>query len=213
MAKQLKIWEGNEKGDDRIIAFLDNTICKGNPVPDETQGAIYDLKSGNIPAKNFTGVPFSYLKKIEMQEGKNYISLLFGKDSSEELMISDDQKRKEIFDFFKTNIPNTKFEVDSYSKIRAGKKPLIAMTVVALLFLWTLYIIHGMENGNQYDVPGGHYNSLAGIVLILASLGLPKAILLFSCLMGIAVFSFIQKTKSPKVVSRITWLRGYPALK
>ncbi|MEO5890070.1 MAG: hypothetical protein ABIQ31_07445 [Ferruginibacter sp.] len=199
----MKIWRSYEKGDDVIIAYHDGTIYRGNPNSEEIEQVIYNLQREIIPAKSFTAIPPHYLKQINLEEGLNYIEVLFGADSSEHLKIKDLEKRKEIFDYLKTTIPNAKFYTDNYSKIKAGKKPLIAMVVVAVLFLWTFYIALGIEAGNEYGVTGDRNNSLAGIVLAFASLGIKNVALIFGSLFTVALISFLQKIKKPKVVHRL----------
>ena len=199
----MKIWRSNEKGDDKIIAYLDGTIYRGNPSSDEIENVIYNFQMKIIPTKNFTAIPLHYQKQIILEDGLNYIEVLFGVESSEHLRIKETERRNEIFEYFKTTIPNAKFYVDKYSKIQAGKKPLIAMGVVAAIFLWTFYIANGIENGNEYGVSGDHKNSLAGIVLALAQLGTTNISLIFGSLFIIAIVAFIRKVKNPKILNRI----------
>ncbi|MEP7107174.1 MAG: hypothetical protein ABI760_04315 [Ferruginibacter sp.] len=199
----MKNWRSYEKGDDKIIGYHNGTIYRGNPNSDEIELVIYNFQKEVIPAKNFTAIPLHYLKQINLEESQNYIEVLFGKESSEHLRIKDANKRKEIFEYFKTNIPNSTFHTDNYSKFKAGKKPLIAMGVVAGLFLWTFYIAVGIEKGIEYGVTGDHKNSVAGIVLAFASLGTKNVALIFGTLFTIAVISFVQKIKNPKIVYRI----------
>jgi hypothetical protein len=199
----MKIWSSYEKGDDKIIAYLNGTIYRGNPTIDEIDTFVFNFKMQEIPAKNFTAIPLHYLKQINLENGRNYIEILFGSDSTEHLRIKDADKRKEIFEYLKSNIPNAKFYIDKYSKIRAGKKPLIAMFIVTLIFLWTFYIANGMENGNEYGVTGDHKDSLAGIVLALASLGTKNIALLFGTFFTIALIAFFRKTKNPTIIQRI----------
>ncbi len=136
-----------------------------------------------------------------MQDGKNYIEVLFRGDS-EHLKISDLHKREEIFEYFKDNIPNV-FMKNEYSKLKAGKKSLIALGVSIPIFLWALYISLEKQEGADYDVTGQHYNSLAGIIIVLASLGVKNLILLFGTLFSVAIFSFISKAKNPPVINQL----------
>ena len=202
----MKIWTSTEKGNEKIIAFVDKTIYRGNPKLTEIDSCVYDLKMKIIPTDNFIGIPLHYLKEINLQEGEGYIEILFGKDSYEHLRITDFQTRTEIFDYFKSAIPNATFTIDRYSKLRAGKKPLVAMVVVGLLFLWTFYIANGIESGNEYKVVGNQ-RSMASIVIVIASLGVKKVILVFTSLLTIAVIAFIRKAKNPPIIARLK-IRG-----
>ena len=198
----MKVWKSNEKGDDKIIAYFNDTIYRVNPKPDNIDQVLYDFTMKKVPEKDFTGVPLHYIREINLEDGKDYIVLLFNRDSYEHLKIKDPSKRSEIFEYFKQNIPNSTFLTDKYSKIRAGKKPLIAMCIVFGIGLWTFYISNGMEQGDQYKVVGSQ-NSLAGVVLTIAALGTTNVLLLFGSLFAIALTSFIYKTKHPKVVHKI----------
>jgi hypothetical protein len=199
----MQIWTNEEKGNEKIIAYIDQTIYRGNPKSSEIDSCIYDLKMRKIPPDSFVGIPLHYLKEINIQEGKEYIEILFGGDSYEHFRIKDQNRRTEIFNYFKANIPNVIFSVDKYSKVKAGKKPLIAMAVVGLLFLWVFFIAKGMESGNSYEVVGEQH-SLASIVLLIASLGVNKILLIFASLFAIAVIAFIKRAKNPPLITRLT---------
>lgn len=201
------IWTSTTKGDDKIIAYLNNTIYKGNPKESDLKTVINELESQKTIPDSLMSIPHSYLREVNLEEGNNCIEVLFGSDSTEHLTIHDTDKRNEIFEFLKTNIPRSSNYVDHYSKMRAGKKPLIAILFITALFLWTLNIALGIESGNQYEVVGGHYNSMAGIVIALASFGVAKVILIFGSFLIIALFGFIQKTKKPKIINTIKVLR------
>ena len=153
--------------------------------------------------KGLDGYPFSYNKEIKLRQGKNYIELLFGQDSMEHLRINNDNTRQEIFDHLKNNIPGAVFSHQEITALKAGKKPLIAFVVVLILFLWTLYIAIGIDNGNEYDVTGKLYNSIAGIVVAIAGMGVGNVVLLFGSLLAIALISFVRKAKHPPVIDKL----------
>ena len=199
-----EVWTTTEKGNDKLIGFVNDIICKANPKTDtETERLAMDLKSGFFDRSKLWEIPTSYCKEIRLQEGKNYIELLWGKDGEEHLRITDEAKRNKIFGVIKINTQKSEFNIDKYSAIRAGKKPMIAFFVVLALFLWTLYYAIEAESGNVYYIGNGHYNSITGIVLGLASLGLAAVITIFSILLSVAIISFIMKTKNPPVIHRI----------
>lgn len=192
----MQVWTSTEKADDKIIAFANQTIYKGNPKSEETDSVVFELKTTqNIPAE-LKGFPLSYIRAINLPEGKKHIELLFGKDSTEELNISNEERKQEIFNWLKANIPGAAYSIYKPTALQAGKKPLIAFVVVAILFLWTLNIALGIESGNDYEVSGQRYYSIAGIVLAIASIGVKKVILVFGSLMAIALVSFIKKARN-----------------
>ena len=198
----MKIWTSTEKGDERIIAYIDQTIYSGNPKLTDLDACVQDLKMRKIPGSNFVSIPQHYLKEINLESGKGYIEVLYGADSCEHLRIKDEKTRTEIFEYLKANVPTSVSRVDNYSKVRAGKKPLIAMVVVALMFLWALYIANGMESGNEYEVVGSQ-RSMASIILVVAALGVKKIIMIFGALFAIAAFAFAKKTSKPLVIAKI----------
>jgi hypothetical protein len=200
------IWTSTLKGDDKIIAYFNNTIYKGNPKEADFKAVITELENQKSIPVSLMSIPRSYLKEVNLEEGKNYIEVLFGADSSEHLKINDTDRRTEIFDFLKANIPQSTNYLDHYSTLRAGKKPLIAMAIIFALFIWTISIAVEIEQGSQYGVVG-RYNSTAGIVLALASLGVTKVVLLFGSFLAIALFGLILKTRKPKVINTIKVIR------
>ncbi|MEP6712812.1 MAG: hypothetical protein ABJA37_10370 [Ferruginibacter sp.] len=202
----MKIWKSEEKKDDKIIAYFNQTIYKGNPVPGETDNCIFELQMQKIP-NGFFSIPLHYISQINLTDGKEYIEVLF-KGSTEHLKIKDSKIRNEIFDYFKENIPGAVYSIDKYSKLRTGKKNLVAMLVVIILSVWSLYYATGMEAGNEYDVSGGHYNSIAGIILLIASLGVTKIILISGSLLVIIIIAFIRKIKNPRLLNAYRLGRG-----
>lgn len=201
------IWTSTTKGDDKIIAFFNNTIYKGNPKEADLKAVVTELENQKTIPVSLMSIPRSYLKEVNLEDGRNYIEILFSADSTEHLKINDKNRRNEIFEFLKNNIPQSNSYVDHYSKMRAGKKPLIAMGFLCVLFFWTYNVAYGMENGSQYGVTGDHYNSTAGIVVGLASLGVAKVILIFGSFLTIALIGFLLKIRKPKVINTIKVIR------
>jgi hypothetical protein len=199
----IKIWTSVEKYDDKIIAYLNDTIYKANPPVNQVEAYALDIKIQNNLAKNFFGIPLHYISEINIQEGKKYIEVVF-KGDYEYLKVKDDRVRNEIFEFFKQNIPGATHSIVKLSKFQTAKKPLIAMGVVCIIFLWCLYIATGIEAGNEYDVTGEHYHSVAGIILLIASLGINKIILIFGALLAIAGISFQKKYRNPVVKNTLS---------
>ena len=56
-----------------------------------------------------------------------------------------------------------------------------------------------IEQGNGYEAEG----SLAALVLVLASLGIKKLILLFAFLFAIALIAITRKIKNPPVIAKL----------
>ena len=197
-----KIWRSDEKGDDRIIAYANETIYKGNPKLSEIDNCIFELKNTKNPPQSLFAIPLHYIIAIKMQESKKYIEVLF-KGDSEHLRINNDKSRNDIFNYFKETIPGATYSLIKYSKLKAGKKPLIAMAVITVIFLYTLYYAIGYDQGNQYEISNGHYNSITGIALAIGSYGVKNTVIVFGSLLAIAVFSFVRKAKNPPVIEQL----------
>jgi hypothetical protein len=199
----MKFWTSTHKDDDKIIAYLNETIYKANPPINEIDKYLIDLNIKDFSSKYFFGIPLRYITQINQQKNKKYIEVLFRGDT-EHLKIEDDKQRADIFDFFKQNIPGAIYSTTKQSKLQAVKKPLIAIGVILIIFLWSLYLAIGIEGGNEYDVTGQHYHSIAGIVLALASLGVSKLLLIFGSLLLIASTSLYKKYKTPIIKDNLT---------
>ncbi len=198
----IKVWTSNEKGDDKLIAFANNTIYKGYPKTEqETIEMARDLQSVISQHTKLMEIPVAYCTEIRQQEGKKCIEVIYGKNV-EELQIKDDFNRSQLFDYFKKNIPSAELAVEKYKPLRAGKKPMIAFFVVLGLFLWTLFYAIQGESGTIYYMEDSYF-SLTGIAVGLASIGVTKVIILFSSLLAIALFAFIKKAKNPPVFNRL----------
>ena len=164
--------------------------------------AFFELRNTNNSPQSLFAIPLHYINTIKMQESKKYIEVLF-KGDSEHLRINNDKSRNEVFDYFKKTIPGATYSHIKYSKLKAGKKPLIAVAVITVIFLYTLYYAIGYDRGNQYEISNGHYNSITGIALAIASYGIKNTIIVFGSLLAIAVFSFVKKIKNPPVIEQL----------
>jgi hypothetical protein len=194
----MQIWKGDQKTDSRIIAFFKGTIYKANPKPGDVDDYIFQLKTNTIPTSRAIEIPPHYIRQITMQEGKNYIEVHFGVESTEHLIINDSERKKEVFNYLKANLPGESGVV-AYSKFDAAKKPLIALGVVTAIFLWVLFVATGIEKGDETVIADdGH--SAGGIVLVLANLGVTNITLIFAALALIAVIAAIRKARNPPMI-------------
>lgn len=199
----MRIWTSNEKNDDKIIVYYKHSIYKANPPSSKLEDCLFELKLNKINSKYFLEIPLHYISQITLQEGKQFIEVNFRGDY-ELLSVTDSKIRHEIFEYFSQNIPGVQYSIKQQSKIQAIKKPLIAFVVTNIIFIWSLYIAVEIEKGNQYDVAGQHYHSIAGIILIIASLGANKIILIFSILILIILISIVRKYKHPIIKKTLT---------
>ncbi len=144
----MKIWTSNEKDDDKIIVYFNETIYKANPPLHKVDAYVSDLKIQQTPSAAFFGIPLRYISEINMQIGKKYIEIIF-KGDSEHLKVKDDTMRNEIFEFFKQNIEAIPSLI-SQSTFQAIKKPLIAMVVILIIFFVVIVYCH--RNGRRKSI-------------------------------------------------------------
>jgi len=62
-----------------------------------------------------------------------------------------------------------------------------------------------MSNGTAYDVTDQHYHSIAGIILLLAGLGVSKLTIVFGCLFAIALTAIVRKYRNP-LIKRVLYI-------
>jgi hypothetical protein len=199
-----EILTSNEKGNDKVIAFINDTIYKANPTTDQEANILASgLRAGSFDSTKLWDIKVNQCREIRLQDGKPFIEVFWGRDGEEQLRISDEYKRYKFFDLIKANAPNATSTTEKWNAFRAGRKPLIAFFVVLGLFLWTLYYAIQAQKGYVYYIENVRYGSLTGIVLAIASLGLNRVVLIFSALLAIALFAFIKKAKNPPLMNRI----------
>jgi hypothetical protein len=198
-----KIWTNYDNKGDKLIAFANNTIYKANPKTDEIENIVSQMKMNDFTNGDLFYVLAAEIRDIRLQEGKDYIQVLFGKDSEEHLQIKDDARREEIFNFLKDTLPDTSYTVDRYSKLKAVKKPLIALAVVEVLFLYTLFMAWELEMGESVMATG----RIGALLVGIAGLGMVKVFLVYGALTGIVATSIALKMKNPPVVHVIRFVR------
>lgn len=189
-----KYWFNN-KGSDRIVLVGNNKIYKGNPKPEKIIEYKNLIEKGKIPEKLF-GIPYSYLNRIELKKGTSYIEIFFRKESTEKIELKDAETREKVFNYFREYIPGGSYKLEEYSKFQSAKKPLIAMLVIFVIYLWCISTAIPLEKGELY---GEHLV----IILALASLGVFRLTLLFGGLLFIALIGVIKKMKNPPTIHSI----------
>jgi hypothetical protein len=162
-----EIWLNTEKGNDKLIAFVDGTVYKANfKTYQEADNMASAIRSGSFDSTKLWEIKTKYCKEIRLQDGKPYIELFFGKEGEEQLRMTDEYQRHKLFDLIKANTPG-KAITEKWNAFRTGKKPMIAFFVVLGLFLWTMYYAIQIENGTEYYFKGSGGFSLTGIVVTM----------------------------------------------
>ncbi|MFT3843600.1 MAG: hypothetical protein QM725_00985 [Lacibacter sp.] len=198
----MKIWHSYNQVDTKVIVLNEEFVYLANPKVNEVDDYVQSFKAKIIPDKKVFCIPLSYINRISLIEGKTYLKVEF-RGSYEDVVISDNKVKQDVFDYFKTNYSGFKYAIESYSKVRAGKKQLIALLVITVLFSWSFYLAKGMEKGIVYDVEGEQYHSLAGIVLVLSSLGSLNLMIIFGALLILTTFLLIKNIKKPPVIHHL----------
>ena len=201
----IEVWTSSLRDNDKLIGLGNGKVYKANPKTDEeTEALAFDMRKGNFDTTKVWDIPILHCKEIRLQEHKPMIEIFFGREGEEELRITDEYQRHIIFEKIKSiSLPQARYSEEKWSIWKTGRKPLIAMGVILLLFLWTLFYAIKAQSGTVYYLADGHYNSLTGIVLAIASLGLVNVISIFSGLLGIAIFAFYRKVKRIPMMHRL----------
>ncbi len=190
-----KIWKLKESKSNKLILIKDKTIYKGNPKNSDFDRINSETTDFSF-SKDLFSIPYSYIKKIENQSGKNYIKIFFGKDSEEELYIDNERTKKEVFEYLKQDTSNLTYSSEVPSVLKYAKAQFFAFLFTTALFIWSLYLAIQIENGAEYEVVGGGNPGITGIILAIASLGVFKNIMGYIMLLCIIIFALIKRLKS-----------------
>lgn len=200
----IEVWTNSLKGNDKLVGFGNGVIYKANPKTyEEVEALAANMRKGVFDTTKVWEISTRRCREIRMQDGKSFIEIYWGKDGEEELRITDEYLKHKIFEVIKAGASHLNYTVEKWSIFKAGRKPLIAMAVIVALFAWTLFYAIEAQSGMVYYLEDGRYDSITGIVLGIASLGLTNVIAIFSFLIGLAVFAFIRKTRKIPMMYRL----------
>jgi hypothetical protein len=191
----MKFWKINDSRRNQLIVIKDQTIYKGTPKTEN----LARLQEDTVPDAVLNGlfsIPYSYIKEIHNQKGKNEIKIYFGNDSEEELYITDRHIKSEVFEYLKQELTNFTYSAQVPSVFKYAKAPLFALLFTTGIFIWSLYLALQIESGVEYELVGGGRPGITGIVLAIAHLGSLKISLVYATLLAIMLFSLSQKLKS-----------------
>ena len=189
-----KIWKPTEPKSDKLILIREGCIYKGNPSFEDLNSI--NEKTFNIDqVNNLFSIPYSYIKRIENQEGKGFIHIYLGKETEEQLKISNENLKNEVFDFLRKELPNLKYSSKTPSVFSYAKAQIFGILISTVIFIWSMYFAFQISNGTEYVMRGSGIG-LVGLVLLLAKFGMTKLIMGYSIIIGLGVFSFLKKLKS-----------------
>ncbi len=190
-----KFWKISDSKSNKLIFIKDKTIYKGNPKSEDLNKL--NAESTNLAfLEHLFSIPYSYIRRIENQRGKNEIKIFYGNDSEDELIINDKNTKKEVFEFLKQDNPNFSYSTELPSVLSYAKAPFFALLFTTAIFIWSLYLAIQIENGVVYELVGGGNPGITGIVLMIANLGVFKIIGGFVVVVGIIFMALNKKLKS-----------------
>lgn len=190
-----KIWKLRDSKTNKLIVIKDKSIYKGNINENDFNRIDSEITDFSF-LKELFSIPYSYIKTVENQNGKNHIKIFFGNDSEEELFFNDDNLKNEVFEFIKNDNPNFKFKSELPSVIKYAKAQLFALLFLTGIFIWSLYLAIQIESGVEYELVGGGRPGIMGIILVIANFGVLKIVIGFLILLTIAIFALVKKLNS-----------------
>lgn len=192
---KMKYWINETKGNDKLIIWDGNKLCKANPREDKLRDIEYSLKKSEIP-KEIIAIDKSQIKMIEMDESKKYICVYFGVESYIHIRVLNPEIKKEIFEeIAKTeNATTTIKELTLSEKTNTQKKALIVLTILFFIgFIFSVMIEKG-------GLPAGSYPA---IILLIGGLGTTKVIVFYSIILLIIGIKFYLVRKTKRIINTI----------
>jgi ATP-dependent Zn protease len=190
-----KFWKLKESKFNKLILIKDKTIYKGNPKETDLNRLSSETSDFTF-SKDLFSIPYSYIRKVENQSGKNYIKIYFGNNSEEELYIENQNIKNEIFEVLKTENPNLNYTSKIPSVIKYAKAQLFALLFSTGIFIWSLYLAIQIESGVNYELVGGGRPGITGFILLIANLGTLNVILGYLIILGITIVALKKRLKS-----------------
>ena len=175
-----------------LIVASDKKIYKGRLKKGQPQQQAQLGINKNIIPKSLFSIPYNYIKEIHYEIENPVVEIFLRRSASIDLKVHDQEKREEIFNYFKTQLRSTQYDYQEHSWFMAIKKPLIAFVFVNILLAWS-YLVAGMiQNGEDLGTQ-------LVIVLGVAGLGTKIILYIFVIVNIILAFLFYLKIKnSPK---------------
>ncbi|WP_339701831.1 hypothetical protein [uncultured Marixanthomonas sp.] len=190
-----QIWKPTEPKSDKLILIRDNCIYKGNPVREELNKIKVNTQDIE-KLKNVYSIPFRYIKRIENQQNSKQIKIYFGSDSEEEIKLENETQKNEIFNLLKQELPNLNYRSELPNIFKYTKPQIFGILIATGIFIWAMYFAVEISKGYNYEIVGGGRLGINGMVLLIAKLGIPKLIIGYIIIVGIAVFSLMRRLKT-----------------
>ena len=188
------LWKPTAPKSDNVILIYENTIYKGK-VAREALATLTAENPKEEILKNLYSVPFSYIKSVVNQEGMNHIKIYYGHDSEEELNVYDETLKNEIFNGLKEALDGFGYRTELPGVIKYTKAQLFAILIATVIFIWAMSYAIELAKGTQYELTGGR-PGIDGVVFAIANVGIPKLIIGYLLVLGIALLALFRRLNS-----------------
>ncbi len=204
MGTALKIWTNRKSNEDNFIVYDGKSLHRRRAKKEAFDKITKALNKEEID-KKFISVPINYIKHVEYRDDDPKIRIFYGQDSEEELKVSDQALRKDIFNYLKANTDVMEVKQEKPSVLSRIKKPLIALLVLLGIFIYVASIIDGLNSGYEYELRGGGRPGIGALVLGLAQFGLATNLMLFVPLGSIALFMIYKRSKDSSEIHYLVY--------
>jgi len=191
----MKYWINEIPGNDKLVIWDGNKLCKANP-PENKLREFEDTLKKNVVPEGIFSIFKPQIKSIEMDESKKYICVYFGVDSYEHIRVSNVATKIEIFEEFAKaeNVTCTVKELTLSEKTKTQKKAFIVLSIFFIIgFLFSLAVEIG-------GLPAGRYPV---ILLFFGGLGMINVILFYLVVTLIIGIKFYFNRKTERIIHTI----------
>ncbi|MFT5997850.1 MAG: hypothetical protein ACI81P_000295 [Neolewinella sp.] len=201
----MKYWINRTPKEHTFIVYAGHKIYRLLGKPEDIIDIRQQLDNGRIN-NDFMGVPENYLRYVEFQESEPALSLHYGKDTEDKIIVSDSKLRRKIFEYLREHASEHTYENKRRSLFERIKKPGIALLILLALGSGVFYFLWEGQQGRFYTVEGNN-PGLIGLFIGLADLGVAVNSLIFLPLIGWCFYLLVQASGREVVVERILYKR------
>ncbi|MFK8163359.1 MAG: hypothetical protein AB8H12_12930 [Lewinella sp.] len=201
----MKYWINRTPKEHTFIVHADKKIYRLRANQEEIIDLRQELENGRINDR-FLGVPESYLRYIEFQETASALSLHYGKDTEDKILVSDPALRREIFEYLREHAGPHTYEAKRISLFARIKKTGAALLVLLILGGGVSYFLWEARQGNYYTVEGPN-PGITGLFIGLAEFGVMVNGLIFLPMIALCLYLMARASGKNEVVERILYKR------
>lgn len=195
-----KHWIFTDSKSEKLILITSTHIHVSNSKKSFIENYLSDIKKNIIP-KDLFGIPYNYIKNIVSL--KNKIVIHYGHDSKEEIRISSQVKKEEVFIYLKESINYLSYSFEKPSLFSHTKAELLVSLSILGLFLWSTFLANEIEHGVEYELVGNK-PGLGALALLLAEFGTIINLLFILIISLIAFYIISLKVKNRSKIETLT---------